>query len=76
MLTKFVELAEVELTVRHLTHLFALSFYRGMMLNLCHRRGRCLVVKMLDKANCQFLLNFFFVKIEDVVANADGFPEA
>lgn len=39
MLAKFVELADVEITVRHLIHLFAPHFYRGTLLNLRHHGG-------------------------------------
>lgn len=75
MLTKFAELVDVEVTLRHLVHLFAPSFYKGTMLNLNHRGGKFLVVKIDDKASRQFWLDFFYVRIVDVVANADGFPE-
>lgn len=33
------------------------------------------MVKMYDKENRKFWLNYFYIKSEDVVANADGFPE-
>lgn len=75
MISKYVELARVKVTVRHLMHLFAPNFQRGMMLYLRHRGGKCLVVKMDDKANCIFWLNYFYVKTGDVVDNADGFAE-
>lgn len=51
MLAKFVKLAEVEVTVRHLVHIFAPHFYRGTMLNLRPRGGKCLVVRIDDKGN-------------------------
>nr|XP_033513953.1 uncharacterized protein LOC117278587 [Nicotiana tomentosiformis] len=76
MLTKFVELVGVELTLQNLVRLFAPSFYRGTMLNLLHRGGKFLMVKTDDKASHQLWLNFFYVRTEDVVANVDVFPEA
>nr|XP_033516744.1 uncharacterized protein LOC117281059 [Nicotiana tomentosiformis] len=76
MLTKYAELAGRGVSLRHLMHLFTPSLYRGTMLHLCHRGSKSLVEKMDDKANCQFWLYHFFVKTEDVVANASGFPEA
>jgi len=75
MLTKYVELAGRGISLRHLMHLFAPNFYIGMMLHLRHRGSKSLVVKIDDKANRQFWLSYFFVKTEDVVANANGFPE-
>lgn len=76
MLSKFAELVGVEVTVRHLVHQFAPGFYIGTMVNLRHRGSKCLVVRMDNKGSHQFCLGYFYVKIEAVVANADGFPEA
>lgn len=62
--------------MQHLVHLFAPSFNRGMILNLRHRGGKCLVVKMDKKGSRQFWLNYFFVKTEVVVTDVTDFPEA
>lgn len=62
MISKFTELAGVEVTLRHLMHLFSLG-------------GKCLVVKMDDKSNRQSWLNYFYVKTKDVVINASEFPK-
>lgn len=51
--SEFTDLAGVEVTLRHLVHLFALSFYQGTMLNLQHCGGKCLVVKMDNKGSQQ-----------------------
>nr|XP_033510070.1 uncharacterized protein LOC117274817 isoform X1 [Nicotiana tomentosiformis] len=51
MLAKYAELAGRGVSLRHLMHLFAPSFYREMMLHLRHRGSKSLVVKMDDKAN-------------------------
>nr|XP_033515477.1 uncharacterized protein LOC117279952 [Nicotiana tomentosiformis] len=76
MLTKYAELADRGVTLHHLMHLLALSFHIGTMLHLHHHRGKSLVVKMDDKANRRFWFNYVYVKTEDMVANANGFPEA
>nr|XP_009597861.1 uncharacterized protein LOC104093758 isoform X1 [Nicotiana tomentosiformis] len=73
ILMKFSELAIVDNTVHHLIHLFAPHFYRGTLLNLHHRGGKCLVVRMDDKASRHFWLDYFFVKREDVVSTAADF---
>lgn len=75
MITKYAELAGVEVSLRHLMYLFAPIFHRGTMLHLFHQGSKCLVVKMDDKANCQFWFKCFYVKIEDIVVNASRFPE-
>nr|XP_033511981.1 uncharacterized protein LOC117276733 [Nicotiana tomentosiformis] len=61
---------------RHLIHLFASSFYRWTMLNLRHRGGKYLVVKMEDKGSQQFWIDYFFVKTEAIAANVNGLPKA
>lgn len=75
-MSKFAKMASVEITVRHLVHLFVPNFYLGTMLNLRHREGKSLVVRMDDKSSRQFWLDFFFVKIEVVVDDVISFPEA
>nr|XP_009791454.1 PREDICTED: uncharacterized protein LOC104238700 [Nicotiana sylvestris] len=76
ILSKFAELADVEITLRHNVHLFMPTFYCGKMLNIRHRGSKSLVVKTDDKGSQQFWLNFFYVKIEFVVADVADFPEA
>lgn len=73
MLAKFVELVDVYIR-RHRIHLFAPHFNRGTLLNLRHRRGKYLVVRMDNKASRYYWLDYFFVKIEDVVSVVTGFP--
>lgn len=76
MLAKFDELAEVEVMVRHLVHLFAPHLYRGMLLNLHHCEGKFLVKRIDDKVSRHFRLDYFFVRTEAVVCVVTGFPEA
>lgn len=64
MLSKFAELAGVEITIWHLVDIFAPIFYWGTMLNLRRCGGKFLVVKMDDNGSRQFWLDFFFVKTE------------
>lgn len=73
MLTKFIELVGVELTLQNLVHLFAPRFYKGTMLNLHHRGGKWLIVKMDDKSSWKFWVDFFYVRTEDIMTSMASF---
>lgn len=48
MLSKFAELADVVINLRHLVHLYMPNFYQGTMLNVRHGEIKFLVVKTDD----------------------------
>lgn len=76
MLSKFAELADVEVTLRHTMHLFMPTFYCDTMLKICHRGSKSLVVRMDHKGSRQFWLDFFFVKTETIMTDAVDFSDA
>lgn len=51
ILSKFAELADVEITLRHIMHLFMPTFYRRTMLNIRHRGSKFLIFRMDDKGS-------------------------
>nr|XP_009761288.1 PREDICTED: uncharacterized protein LOC104213478 isoform X1 [Nicotiana sylvestris] len=75
LLTKYAELAECEVTVHHLLHLFSPSFHRGTMVHLRHRGTKGLVVGTDNRASHEFWHKYFFVRTEHVVSDPARFPE-
>lgn len=75
MLAKYAELADCEVNIHHLLHLFLPSFYKGTLIYLRHRGINRLVAGRDDKTNWRFWHKYFFVKIEHLVANPTGFPK-
>lgn len=75
LLTKYAELAECNVSIHHLLHLFSPSFHRGTMVLLRHRGTKRLVVGTFDRASRKFWHKYFFVKTEHIVSDSARFSE-
>lgn len=76
ILTTYAAKGEKEVTVHHLLQMFGVSFMRGSMIQLVRRGNKSFVAQTDDKASRKFWNRFFFMRIEQLVSNPEGFSEA
>lgn len=75
VLTTHAEKAESVVTIYDLLQMFNASYLRGLMLHLTRRGKKSFVVQSDDMANRGYWKIFFYVRIEHLVVNPEGFPE-